>query len=171
MPVKPPPVCQTPADGQRIGDVGIAPAHCTEAIDSGIKTFGAIPYGHRVLVVDDNIEMRILVARMCGCLGCSVHCAADGREALIYLQDGPFDLVITDYQMPAMDGFELAAQIRHRHPGLPVILMTGYRAHDLRERLQTTDLFVDFLEKPFDFMTLREKLRIVEVPASGNWAM
>jgi CheY-like chemotaxis protein len=171
MPAKQPPVRQTPADGQRIGGIGIAPAQRAEAIDSGIETFGAIPCGHRVLVVDDNIEIRILVARMCACLGCSTHCAADGREAFIYLQDGSFDLVITDYEMPVMDGFELAAQIRHRHPYLPVILMTGRYDHDLRERLQTTDLFVALLEKPFNLMALREKLRILEVPASGDWAM
>jgi two-component system capsular synthesis sensor histidine kinase RcsC len=164
-------VCQTPADGRRIGDIGIAPAHHAEAIDTGIETLGAIPYRRRVLVVDDNIEMRILVARMCACLGCSTHYAADGRQALVDLQDGSFDLVITDYEMPVMDGFELAALIRHRHPCLPVLLMTGRYDQDLRERLQTTDLFVGLLEKPFNLMALQEKRRILEMPAIGSRAV
>lgn len=69
--------------------------------------------------------------------------------------------------MPAMDGFELAAQIRRLHPGLPVILMTGRYDHDFRERLQTTDLFDGLLEKPFNRMALREKLRILECVPVG----
>jgi CheY-like chemotaxis protein len=168
MPAKPPLVCQKPAVGQRIGNIGIAPAHRGEVIDSGSETFGAIACRRLVLVVDDNIEMRTLVARMCGCLGCSARAVAGGRDALAHLQDGSFDMVITDYQMPAMDGFELAAQIRRLHPNLPVILMTGRYDHELRERLQTTELFDGLLEKPFNLMALREKLSILEMSVSGS---
>lgn len=114
--------------------------------------------GCRLLIVDDDVEILTLVSRMAACLGYGTCTAANGAEALQLLQNGEVDLVITDYQMPLMDGFQLASKIRHQCPGLPVILMTGYYSDDLDDRIQSEDLFDGLLEKPFNFKTLREKL-------------
>ena len=50
---------------------------------------------------------------------------SDGFEALAVFQENTFDLVLTDFQMPVMDGFGLAAHIKERSPDTPVIMMTG----------------------------------------------
>jgi CheY-like chemotaxis protein/anti-sigma regulatory factor (Ser/Thr protein kinase) len=88
-----------------------------------------------VLVVDDSSLFR----RMAGGLirdglGCRVACAADGIEALSLLESVEPSVVLTDIQMPRMDGFELVQAIRTDHPGIPVILMTAYGSEAVAAR-------------------------------------
>jgi CheY-like chemotaxis protein len=60
-------------------------------------------------------------------LGHSVTEAQSGADALKLLEAAsPFDIVVTDYAMPGMNGFELAQRIKEKNPKLPVILATGY---------------------------------------------
>jgi CheY-like chemotaxis protein len=116
------------------------------------------PNGRRLLIVDDDVEMLTLVSRMAACLGCGTCSAANGTEALQLLQNGDVDLVITDYQMPLMDGFQLVSKIRRQSPGLPVILMTGYDSDELEDQIESQDLFDGLLKKPFNLNELREKI-------------
>jgi PAS domain S-box-containing protein len=81
----------------------------------------------RVLLVDDDILVSMGAADMLLDLGHSVTEAQSGNHALKILEsDSPFDVVVTDYAMPGMNGFELAQRIRERDSKLPVILATGY---------------------------------------------
>jgi PAS domain S-box-containing protein len=81
----------------------------------------------RVLLVDDDILVSMGAADMLLDLGHSVTEAQSGLHALKLLEtDLPFDVVVTDYAMPGMNGFELAQRIRDRDPKLPVVLATGY---------------------------------------------
>ena len=81
----------------------------------------------RVLLVDDDILVSMGAADMLLELGHSVTEAQSGTHALKLLEaDLPFDIVVTDYAMPGMNGFELAQRIKRRNPGLPIILATGY---------------------------------------------
>ena len=81
----------------------------------------------RVLLVDDDILVSMGAADMLLDLGHRVIEAQSGTDALKILEtDAPFDIVVTDYAMPGMNGFELAQQIRIRNPRLPIILATGY---------------------------------------------
>ena len=81
----------------------------------------------RVLLVDDDILVSMGAADMLLDLGHSVTEAQSGAHALKVLEtDAPFDIVVTDYAMPGMNGFELAQKIRQRNPKLPIILATGY---------------------------------------------
>jgi PAS domain S-box-containing protein len=81
----------------------------------------------RVLLVDDDILVSMGGADMLLDLGHSVTEAQSGRQALKLLEsDSPFDVVVTDYAMPGMNGFELAQRIKERNSKLPVILATGY---------------------------------------------
>jgi CheY-like chemotaxis protein/two-component sensor histidine kinase len=81
----------------------------------------------RVLLVDDDILASMGAADMLLELGHSVTEAQSGTHALKLLEaDSPFDIVVTDYAMPGMNGFELAQRIKRRNPGLPIILATGY---------------------------------------------
>ena len=81
----------------------------------------------RVLLVDDDILVSMGAADMLLDLGHSVTEAQSGAHALKLLEtDSPFDIVVTDYAMPGMNGFELAQRIKARHPKLPILLATGY---------------------------------------------
>jgi PAS domain S-box-containing protein len=81
----------------------------------------------RVLLVDDDILVSMGAADMLLDLGHSVTEAQSGSHALKLLEsDGPFDVVVTDYAMPGMNGFELAQRIKADHPRLPIVLATGY---------------------------------------------
>jgi CheY-like chemotaxis protein len=79
------------------------------------------------LLVDDDILVSMGAADMLADLGHRVIEAQSGIHAMEILEtDAPFDVVVTDYAMPGMNGFELAQQIRMRNPRLPIILATGY---------------------------------------------
>jgi CheY-like chemotaxis protein len=81
----------------------------------------------RVLLVDDDILVSMGAADMLLDLGHSVTEAQSGTDALKLLEsDGQFDVVVTDYAMPGMNGFELAQRIKASHPRLPIVLATGY---------------------------------------------
>jgi CheY-like chemotaxis protein len=81
----------------------------------------------RVLLVDDDILVSMGAADMLLDLGHSVTEAQSGVHALKLLEtDAPFDIVVTDYAMPGMSGFELAQRIKEKNPKLPIILATGY---------------------------------------------
>jgi PAS domain S-box-containing protein len=81
----------------------------------------------RVLLVDDDILVSMGAADMLLDLGHSVTEAQSGAHALKLLEsDGRFDVVVTDYAMPGMNGFELAQRIKAGYPRLPIVLATGY---------------------------------------------
>ena len=79
----------------------------------------------RILMVDDNQIIRDTVADFLVSLGYEVALAVNGIEALAVFLDKTFDLVLTDLEMPAMDGFILAGHIKENSPGTPVIMLTG----------------------------------------------
>jgi len=79
------------------------------------------------VLVDDDILVSMGAADMLLDLGHSVTEAPSGAHALKLLEtDPPFDIVVTDYAMPGMNGFELAQRIKEKNPKLPIILATGY---------------------------------------------
>lgn len=81
----------------------------------------------RVLLVDDDILVSMGAADMLLDLGHSVTEARSGTLALKLMETDPgFDVVVTDYAMPGMNGFELAQRIKEKHPKMPIILATGY---------------------------------------------
>ena len=81
---------------------------------------------HRVLVVDDQAEVCRLVGLVLVRKGYGVAEASNGRMALQRLQDEPFELVITDVQMPEVDGLTLLEQCVALYPQVDVIVLTAY---------------------------------------------
>jgi CheY-like chemotaxis protein len=79
----------------------------------------------RVLVIDDQPEVRAAVVVAMKALRFDVATAEDGMSALRVFQDGPFDLVIADVYMPGLDGVRLIKALRDIEPNLPVIAMSG----------------------------------------------
>jgi two-component system, cell cycle response regulator CpdR len=110
----------------------------------------------RVLIVDDEESMRALVARAIAMDGHDIVAAQDGAEALeILIRDsGAYDLLLTDIQMPVMDGIALALMAARDFPRLTILLMTGFA--DQRERASNLNAIVhDVITKPFSTADLR----------------
>src|ERR1700688_4688802 len=104
----------------------------------------------RVLIADDEDSMRALVARAIAMDGHQTVTAQDGAEALEILsrEQGAFDLLLTDIQMPVMDGIALALAAARDFPDLTILLITGFAAQ--RERASGRNAIVhDALPKPF----------------------
>lgn len=78
-----------------------------------------------ILVVDDNQDILYLLSFRLVSAGFSVLGATNGLEALEKLENYPIDVVLTDYQMPRMDGLELLSIARVKWPGLPVVIHSG----------------------------------------------
>jgi DNA-binding response OmpR family regulator len=80
---------------------------------------------HRILVVDDDKELRMLSTRALTRSGFHVDAAADGAAGWEALHSNSYDLLITDYDMPKVTGLELVKKLRAARMALPVILATG----------------------------------------------
>ena len=80
----------------------------------------------RLLVVDDDSGQREALAAFLRDLGAEVDEAGDGRQALSRIEDGQFDLVITDLRMPEMDGGELLRRVKQLNPEIGVVVVTAY---------------------------------------------
>jgi two-component system, cell cycle response regulator CpdR len=110
----------------------------------------------RVLIADDEDSMRLLVARAIAMDGHDTVTAQDGAEALEILsrEDGAFDLLLTDIQMPVMDGIALALAAAREDPALAILLMTGFA--DQRERASNLSAIAhDVITKPFSVADIR----------------
>ena len=86
---------------------------------------GSLPVW-RVLYIDDDPQVRKVVARMLEQLGQKVDVATSGSEGLTLMQAHPYDVVITDLGMPEMDGREVTRAVKDHYPETPVIMLTGW---------------------------------------------
>jgi CheY-like chemotaxis protein len=101
----------------------------------------------RVLLAEDFEPIRHAAKTYLESLGYSVLCAKDGVEALEIAESEPVDLLLTDIDMPRMNGIELAASMRRHHPDLPLIFLSG--GTNLDDARQTAwGGSVGFIEKP-----------------------
>ena len=111
----------------------------------------------RILVVDDEPAVCDAIKMMLKFDGHAVQTANGSKEALSLLEQGKFDLIITDYSMPGMKGDELAAVIKQRLPHQPIIMISAYA-----EMLKSSGnplTGVDFIiSKPFLLADLREAI-------------
>ena len=118
----------------------------------------------QVLVVDDEPAVVHLVSRMAARLNYRAVVALDAIEALDALRVQRFDLVITDYDMPLMNGCQLAQAIKALYFNTKVIMMSGRFAQE-RSSGQGGDAVPDgILAKPFDLNAMREALERIGLP-------
>jgi two-component system, cell cycle sensor histidine kinase and response regulator CckA len=115
--------------------------------------------GGRVLVVEDQAQVREVTARLLRRAGYDVLTAFDAVTALgLLATDSEFHLVLTDSAMPGMRGEDLATEIARLHPGLPVMLMSGYADP---ARPPTSAAVAAFIQKPFTASALLAEVRRV----------
>ena len=110
----------------------------------------------RLLVAEDDEAVRAFLEKAFELDGHEVLTASDGAMALEVLADeaGAFDLLLTDIQMPVMDGIALALSAVRDYPDLPILLMTGYA--NQRERAHGLETLVeDVIMKPFSLDDIR----------------
>ena len=107
-----------------------------------------------ILVVDDNVECLELVRVLLEREGRKVHCASSGGEALRVMKERNFLLLITDFNMPGVDGLELARNALKIAPQLPIIMITGDLSPEI-PRLTLEAGIEKVLAKPFRVETLR----------------
>ena len=109
-----------------------------------------------MLVVEDNVEVGAFSTQVLQDLGYETTWATNADEALARLAEGGrFDVVFSDVVMPGMGGVELGREIRRLHPGLPVVLTSGY-SHVLAEEGRHG---FELLHKPYAAEELSRLLR------------
>jgi DNA-binding response OmpR family regulator len=119
----------------------------------------------RIVVAEDDFEMRRLVADCLRKEGYEVHEVADGAELLLRIEDSfflrrapaPIDLFVTDIRMPLYTGLEIVGGLREAGMRMPVVIMTAFGNPETRERAEALDAVL--LDKPFKMEALRELVR------------
>jgi CheY-like chemotaxis protein len=116
---------------------------------------GALDTRDRILLVDDQKEIRDIVLKLLAYKGYEVVAASNGKEGLGLFLRSPCNLVITDLSMPEVDGLTLAFFIKKRSPHTPVVLMTG---HELDPAQRGSVDFV--MRKPFSLGELQRTVQM-----------
>nr|NJM01363.1 response regulator [Desulfobacula sp.] len=102
----------------------------------------------KILVVDDEISVRMVLVKALTKAGFCCGEAESGEAAMTRIEDEAFDLVISDISMPGMDGMELLKKVKPIHPEMDFIMMTGYASDysyvDIMEAGAS-----DYMTKPF----------------------
>ncbi|MYM26459.1 response regulator [Duganella sp. FT135W] len=157
--------------------LGLAlPAHPAYAVQPKPSDMAQRIAGMRVLVVDDNVINQQVAREVLLRAGVLVELAGSGAEAVLMVDQNPFDAVLMDIQMPGMDGYEAAARIRSKpqHAQLPLIAMTAHAVAGFRESSLGMGMN-DYVTKPIDperlFTVLAGQLRRTAVLAAAARAM
>ena len=134
---------------------------------SGQKTLGGI------LVVDDDPHIRKLIRLILENVGYYVLEAEDGQEAINVLSSGEnpmvVDLIITDLNMPKVDGFEAIASFQKEYPSIPVIVLTGIADPEVEASFMRQGVS-DYLAKPVDVRTLMASVANAIAQEQFSWA-
>lgn len=114
----------------------------------------------RVLVVEDEQRLAILVRRGLAEEGHAVDIAGDGHEALLYASSNEYDIVILDIMLPGMDGITVCKKLRERRNHTPVLLLTA--RDSIEDRVAGLDAGADdYLTKPFAMAELTARIRAI----------
>ncbi|WP_236611193.1 two-component system sensor histidine kinase RcsC [Providencia burhodogranariea] len=112
---------------------------------------------YQVLIVDDHPINRMLLSDQISSIGFSTSSAVDGLDALKYMENHVIDIVLTDVNMPNMDGYELASALRKAGYTLPIIALTANAMAEEKQRCINAGMN-DCLSKPTKISTLKEAL-------------
>ena len=113
--------------------------------------------GKNILVVDDNKFLRIAVSTMLSRLGYEVLSADSGENGLSNFLKNKFDVVLSDYEMPGMDGIAFACSIKKSSPRTQVVIMTGAGRETVLARKTTA--VDEVISKPFTLAKIDEMIQ------------
>lgn len=113
----------------------------------------------KILVVDDDPEVRMATRDFLSSKGYEVVVAEGGREALRLLDASPPDVVLLDVAMPDMDGMEILKRIVATHPTMPVIMVTANADIEITSKVLQLGA-ADYVPKPFDLDYLDQAISI-----------
>jgi CheY-like chemotaxis protein len=137
---------------------------------AGAQTAPMTAVPRRVLVVDDEPGVRLVLGRALARWDYEVFLSEGGADALVQLADGPpVDILVSDVTMPGMSGLELAGTARLKYPGLPILFVTALidvaykpvRISEIRERVAA---LIDWTERPGQGATSADAMQ----PADGD---
>jgi PAS domain S-box-containing protein len=149
---------ETPDDAAAVGCSSDLGERSAEVNGSAVSATKNSIRGRNIIVVDDDHQIRASMAEILSDEGCNVVTTPSGFEALNYLKDNDVDLVISDVQMPDMDGYELFRLLKADHADVPVVLMTAYyydKDHVIK-RSKADGLSDVIFKKPIDPARLLE---------------
>ncbi len=129
------------------------------AMVTGALGGGAVAQAPRILIVDDDPNLLVVLADRLHADGYETVTARDGREALRLLNAGWPDLLIIDIMMPRLDGVSLAREIKAR-ADLPIIVLSAIDAGDSKAEL-LDELAEDYVTKPYHYPELRARINRV----------
>ena len=112
------------------------------------------PAKKKILIVDDAGPVVVLCVNVLQALGYAVKGANRGETAVELMRKESFDLMVLDYKMPGMTGFEVFQQARTMHPGMAVVLVTGHGTPEIINEANRMG-FDAILLKPFTSDELR----------------
>ncbi len=125
----------------------------TDTVDPAVAAPAA-----RVLVVDDERSMREMLAILLRREGHEVVVAENGRRAIEFLDQRPFDLVVSDARMPDVDGIQVLRHARTINPSVIAIMITAFGSADLIKGVEQLGV-TDYVEKPFNTEVLKFRIR------------
>ena len=141
-------IVENKAQSSKAGDRKV---HSPKRIKRGELRFSS-------LVVDDDGKILKYVAQMLTRLGCQVQTAQEKPDVMNKLTTGTYDLLVTDLEMPEMNGYHLTQNIKKEMNDTKVIIMTGSHEHDCLDMMASG--WVDgWLFKPFGLKDLRAMLQ------------
>ena len=112
----------------------------------------------RILIVEDEEHLARLVAEVLGREGYAAEVVGDGRAALARALVEPFDLLVVDWMLPALDGVQVVKRLRAADVGVPVLMLTA--RSQIEDRVEGLDAGADdYLPKPFAFPELLARVR------------
>jgi two-component system, NtrC family, response regulator AtoC len=121
---------------------------------------------HRILVVEDEILVSWSLVKSLSRNGFDVSVVETGEKAQELIGTNHYDLVITDVNLPSIDGFEVASYAKSIHPEIPIIVMSALAENSSKE--SALPLNIDrFVEKPFDIIEIIEIINGL-LPRSGK---
>ena len=123
----------------------------------------------KLLLVDDDAVLLKALQRSLTALGYGIATCPDGDSALDAIANEAPDMVILDVMLPGKDGFTVLREIRERHPGLPVIMLTA-RSEDIDKVLGLEMGADDYLAKPFNVRELAARVKAVSRRTSAGWS-
>ena len=113
---------------------------------------------YRILVVEDEQDLNLLICKVLTKAGYAVDGCRDGEEAQLHLLGAEYDAVILDVMMPRKDGYTVVKEMRERGSDVPVLFLTA--RDSVADRVRGLDLGADdYLIKPFDFEELMARIR------------